>query len=347
MADLSEQPRSAPDAEVRLRAILAGLLDPVVAVDAQGIVQEASASVRSVFGWEPGEWIGRKLERYLPAGRVELLDGTHEVEVARKDGTSLACELSLARVEVPGASGPLFIGSFRDVTARKAAQAREAQMLKALEAIGESASVLVHDIKNPVTGIQLAVQAVADQLGVDSREILQGLEESLRKLERTMRRTLSFAKPLQPRRQALVPARLLETVARRARTELAHPAARVEIECARDLPPLAADEALLEEALWNLVQNSFEALASGGRVKLGARRAADGALELSVEDDGPGIPGHVLPNLFRPFTTTKAQGTGLGLALCRKIVEAHGGEIRADRGALGGAGFTIRLRPSP
>ena len=66
----------------------------------------------------------------------------------------------------------------------------------------------------------------------------------------------------------------------------------------------------------------------------------------SVEDDGPGIPGRVLPNLYRPFTTTKAQGTGLGLALCKKIVEAHGAEIRADRGALGGAGFTIHLRPS-
>jgi signal transduction histidine kinase len=200
--------------------------------------------------------------------------------------------------------------------------------------------VLVHDIKNPITGIQLAVQAVADQLGVESREILQGLEQSLQKLERTMRRTLTFTKPLQPRLQPLVVSRLLDAVARRARP------LPVELECAADLPPLQADEALLEEALWNLVQNSFEARTPAGRVRLAARRSGGGELELSVEDDGPGIAASVLPNLFKPFCTTKEHGAGLGLALSRKIVEAHGGEIRADRSALGGARFTLRLRPS-
>jgi len=338
VADLSDVRGTAPDAELRLRAILAGVLDPLVALDEQGIVLEASESVRSVFGWEPSEWIGCKLDRFLQAGRSEVL---------RKDGTPVACELFLARVDVPGGSGPLFVGSFRDVTARNDAQRREAQMLKALGAIGESASVLVHEIKNPITGIQLAVRAVADQLGEDSREILNGFEQSLQRLERTMRRTLSFAKPLQPRLRPLDGARLLDRVARRARTELSSPAVRLELECAEDLPRLEVDEALLEEALWNLVQNSFEALAAAGRVILAARRTEDRALELSVEDDGPGIPGYVLPNLFKPFTTTKEQGTGIGLALCRKIAEAHGGEIRADRSVLGGARFTIRLRPNP
>ena len=331
MTESSKSTGAAAGAEDRLRAILAGVPDPLVVLDAQGRVQEASASVRSVFGWEPGEWIGREFETFL---------GTRELEVARKDGTRLLCELTVARVDIPGARAPLFIGTFRDVAEHKDAQQREAQMQKALEAIGESASVLVHDIKNPITGIQLAIQAVADQLGVDSREVLQGLEESLQKLERTMRRTLTFAKPLQLRRQRLVPSRLLETVARRARPRL------VELECAPDLPQIEADEAQLEEALTNLVQNAFEAREGGGRVKLTARGAADRALELSVEDDGPGIPASALPNLFKPFHTTKGQGAGIGLALCKKIVEAHGGEIRAAPSALGGAGFTIRLRPS-
>lgn len=323
MTDLSEESGTAREAEVLLRAILAGVLEPVVVLDAQGIVREASDSLRSAFGWEPAEWIGQALEQFVRGA-------TREVEVVCKDGTLLRCELSLS-----GRGGPLVIGSFRAVSAR-----REAQMLKALAEIGDSASVLVHDIKNPITGIQLAIQAVADQLGVDSREILSGLEQSLQKLERTMRRTLTFAKPIQPRLQPLVAARLLEAVARRARP------ARVETECAAELPPLEADEALLEEALWNLVQNSLEARDPAGRVRLAARRADGGALELSVEDDGPGIPASVLPNLFRPFSTTKEHGAGLGLALARKVVEAHGGEIRAERSALGGARFTIRLRPS-
>jgi signal transduction histidine kinase len=158
-----------------------------------------------------------------------------------------------------------------------------------------------------------------------------------------MRRTLSFAKPLELKRQSVVVPRLLETVARRARTELTPLSAALEIECEADLAPFDADEALLEEVLLNLVKNALEALESGGRVRMTARRFGARTLELSVEDDGPGIPSYVLASVFKPFYTTKEKGTGIGLALCKKIVEAHGGEIRADRSALGGAGFTIRL----
>jgi two-component system sensor kinase FixL len=473
--------------EVRLRAILAGMLDPVVTIDARGIVQEASASVQSVFGWEPAELIGRNvnvlmgepqrslhdgyLARYRETGVTNILGRTREFEVVHKNGTQLVCELSVSRVDVPGEPDPLFIGSFRDVTARRKAelaladrerrlsavfdqefefvallspagevlevnraaleavgaeraevvgkpfwetpwweqtagarelvqrsiadavrgelvrfettlrgvggrrvtvdfslkpvrnergelvlllpegrditvlrdaQRRETSMLKALATIGESASVLVHEIKSPITGIHLALQAVADQLGEDTREILQGLEASLRRVERTMRRTLSFAKPLELERRSVAPERLLQSLAARARTEYPRSTAALEIECA-DVPLLEADEGLLEDALWNLVKNSLEALEFGGHVRLTARRTGNGKLELAVEDDGPGIPDYVLPNVFKPFYTTKATGTGIGLALCKKIVDAHGGEIRAGRGSLGGAGFTITL----
>jgi PAS domain S-box-containing protein len=491
--NLAERPEDSSattpnSSEVRLRAILAGMLDPVITIDAHGTVQEASASVRSVFGWEPGELVGRNvsvlmgephrslhdgyLARYRETGETGILNRTREFEVICKDGTTLVCELSVSRVDVPGEPEPLFIGSFRDVTARRAAeqalaererrlsavfdqefefvallspeglvlevnraaleaagtergevvgklywetpwweqtegtrelvqrsiadaargefvrfettmrgvggraiavdfslkpvrdergeivlllpegrdvtvlkdaQRREVNMLKALAAIGESASVLVHEIKNPITGIHFAIQAVADQLGEDTREILRGLEESLYKVERTMRRTLSFAKPLELKRQSVAVPRLLEMVARRARTELAPSPAALEMECEAELPLLEADEALLEEALLNLVKNALEALESGGRVRMIARRSEGDALELSIEDDGPGIPGYVLPNVFKPFYTTKEKGTGIGLALCKKIVDAHGGEIRAGRSALGGAAFTIRM----
>ena len=473
--------------EMRLRALLAGMLDPVVTIDAHGTIQEASASVLSVFGWEPGELIGRNvkvlmgephralhdgyLARYRQTGETNILGRTREFEMLRKDGSPLVCELSVSRVEVPGEPEPLFIGSFRDVTARrkaeqelaerdrrlsavfdqgfefvalltpaghvlevnraalesvgaqrasvigrpfwetpwwdqtaagrdlvrqsiaaaargefvrfettlrgvggrpvsvdfslkpvrdeqgeivmllpegrdisalKDAQRCERQLLKNLAAIGDSASVLVHEIKTPITGIHLAIQAVADQLGEDTREILQDLESSLQRVERTMRRTLSFARPLELKRRSVLPARLLDKVAARARAELPPTAARLEIECGADVPALEADERLLEDALWNLVKNALEAIEPGGRARLAARRTADG-LELSVEDDGPGIPEYVLPNAFKPFYTTKAEGTGLGLAWCKKIVDAHGGQIHAGRSALGGARFSIAL----
>lgn len=473
---------------LRMRAILAGMLDPVVAIDARGIVQHVSESVRTVFGWEPAELVGRNvkvlmaepfrsqhdefLARYRASGETHILNRTREFEVVRKDGTVILCELSVSRIDVPSEKEPLFIGSFRDVTARRKAeqalaererrlsavfdqefefvalltptgevlevnraaleavgversqvigvpfwetpwwqqtpgarelvrrsiveaargefvrfettlrgtdgrpltvdfslkpirdesgaivmllpegrdisfvrdaQRRETHMLKALATIGESASVLAHEIRTPITGIHLAIQAVADQLGEDTREILRGLEDSLQKVERTMRRTLTVAKPLEPKRRAVAVGHLFDSVRKRARAELAASTAALEVRCEPDLPELSADEALLEEALLNLVQNAVEALGSGGRVRLSARRASPTALELTVEDSGPGLPGYVLPNVFKPFYTTKPQGTGIGLAICKKIVDAHGGEIRAGRSDLGGASFTLQL----
>lgn len=489
---MSARPERAPEAssdklDARLRALLAGMLDPVVTIDARGIVQDASASVLPVFGWNPEELVGRNvsvlmgephrslhdgyLARYRETGQTNILGRTREFEVVRKDGAHLVCDVSISRVDVPGDPEPLFIGSFRDVTAQrraehelaererrfhaifdqefqfvgllnpageilemnraalaaagveragvvgklfwdvpwletdagralveksiadaargefvrfettmrgaggrpitvdfsvkpvldergrvvmllpegrdvtviKDAQRRETAVLKALATIGESASILVHEIKNPITGIHLAIQAVADQLGEDHREILHGLEASLQKVERTMRRTLSFAKPLDLRRQPVVPARLLESVARNTRAEFPRSKAALQIECAEGLPTVDADPALLEEVLLNLVKNAIEALEDGGTVRLSARRSEAHGLELRVEDDGPGIPDYVLPNLFKPFFTTKETGTGIGLALCKKIVEQHGGTIHATRGALGGATFEILI----
>lgn len=93
----------------------------------------------------------------------------------------------------------------------------------------------------------------------------------------------------------------------------------------------------------NLIKNAREALGSSGHIRLSAAREGKHRIEFAVEDDGLGIPESVLPNLFKPFHTTKAEGTGIGLALCKKIVTEHGGEITAGRSALGGACFTIRL----
>lgn len=474
--------------ETRVRALLAGMLDPVVTIDSHGTIQDVSQSARPVFGWEPAELVGRNVNVLMPephrsahddylgnyhrTGETHILNRTREFEVVRKDGTRLICDLSVSRVDVPGRNEPLFIGSFRDVTARKRAeqaleererrfraifeqefqlvallspegavleanraaleaaraeradvigrpfwetpwwshsiearervrkgiaeaalggfvrfetthrrpsgeevvvdfslkpirdergrvvlllpegrdvshikqaQLRETAMLRALAAIGESASILVHEVKNPITGIHLALKAVADQLGEDHKVILHDLQDRLQRVERTMRRTLTFAKPLELKRRRVAPSDLLATVGRSLQAELVHSGVTLEIECEPDLPAVGADAALLEDVLANLLKNALEALASGGRVRLVARSAECGRLEVRVEDDGPGIPEHVAAHLFKPFYTTKAKGTGIGLALCKKIVEEHAGEIRAGRSALGGARFDILL----
>jgi PAS domain S-box-containing protein len=435
--------------EARWQALLAGMLDPVVTIDALGTIQ-----------------------RYRRTGETGILNRTREFQVVRKDGALLTCELSVSRVDVPGDAAPLFVGSFRDVSARRKAeeelrrseqllrvlfdqefqfvglltkegrvleinrtaleaagltreqvigrpfaevgwwrdsprdekrlrqaivsaargefvrfetllrrasgeaidvdfslkpirdehgevilllpegrdvtqirdaQRRETGMLRALATIGESASLLAHEIKNPITGIHLALRAVADQLGEEHQAVLQDLVERLQKLERTMRRTLSFARPIVLDRRRITPRALLEGAAHALRPEFERAGVALEVVADKDLPEIDVDVALLEEALGNLLKNALEVRMDGGRVLLTATRNVSEGLVLTVEDDGPGISPKVAPELFKPFVSDKVGGTGLGLALCKRIVEEHGGRILCGKSTLGGACFGLHL----
>jgi len=109
---------------------------------------------------------------------------------------------------------------------------------------------------------------------------------------------------------------------------------------------LLADPNLLTEVFSNLVSNALEAKKGAAKILLSAERAGEDAVLLAVDDDGPGIPADQRDSVFKPFVTSKSDGTGLGLPICRKIVEEHGGTIRVEESRLGGVRFAIRL-PSP
>lgn len=472
----------------RLQALFQGMLDPVVTIDSRGKVLQAGDSVRDVFGYEPEELVGQNirvlmpeptrsehdgyLENYRRTGATGILGRTREFGVLKKDGTSLVCELSVSRVDVPGDPEPLFVGSFRDITRRKRAedglavseqrfhaifdqefqlvalldpegvvldvnqsalhllhapretvigrlfwktawwnysaadrqrieegvhaaaqgefvrfeidvptakglrsydfslkpirdaegrvtmllpegrditllkrvQLRETAMLKAMAAIGESASVLAHEIKNPLTAVNLALRAVADSLGEDQRSVVEELSGRLQKLERTMRRTLSFAKPLDLELASVDPAVLLSGVEELLHEQLEASGVRIVADVQPGVGLVVADPALLEDVLTNLVRNATEAYGeAGGEIRLCAEVRDERSLALCVEDDGPGIPEHLRRDLFQPFVTGRAEGSGLGLAIVRKIVEAHGGRIQVSDRPAGGTVFEIEL----
>jgi PAS domain S-box-containing protein len=473
--------------ELRHRALLSGVLDPLITIDGRGLMREVSHSVEGLFGYRPEEMLGRNismlmvepyasqhdsyLERYRQTGQTGILGRTREFAVRRKDGRVIQIELSVSRVDVPGDPEPLFVGSFRDVTARreaeramaesearmraifdqeyefvgllardgtlldvnhsalrgvgvareevvgrpfwdtpwwtrdatqservrsavaavaagefvrfevdyvdregrqrwvdfslkpvrdgsgavqyllpegrditsfKAAHARELALNEALAQIGESASLLAHEIKNPLTAVNLALRAVADRLGEDQKSVLEDLASRLAKLERTMRRTLSFARPLELQLESLDPREVLVEVVELLQPEVDASGVRLELDCPADLPVIRADRARLEEVVLNLLRNALEVLQPGGRVRIGAR-AEGGQVLLRVEDDGPGITPSVRAELFKPFVTSKAGGTGLGLAIARKVVREHGGDIAVEQGTLPGACFSIRM----
>ena len=226
---------------------------------------------------------------------------------------------------------------------RERDQARHAEMqiLKNLASLGESASVLSHEIRTPITSLRHALRAVGEKLGVEDRVLVEEFIGNLNRIERMLGQTLSFAKPL---RLQLQPTDLGALLAGATRETARLPMCEGMVVDVRCQPGLSAevDAQLFAEVLTNLLRNAAEACKGGGHVQIDARREADGVV-VEVADDGPGVPQAQRVEIFRPFHSSKTYGTGIGLAFCRKVVESHGGTIvLLDKPGMG-ACFRIDL----
>ena len=224
---------------------------------------------------------------------------------------------------------------------RDSALQSELEILRNLARIGESASVLSHQIRSPITSLRQALRAVGDKLGVDDRVLIEELLGDLSKIEVMLDKTLSLVRPLDVRREETDMASMIAACVREVGL----------IPDMRDLsvatsvsPGLMADvdPHLFGEVLINLLRNAGEACQGRGDVQI-LSKVDQGCLVLEVTDDGPGIPSHQRDEVFRPFRSYKDYGTGIGLAFCRKVVESHGGVIRlVDRPGVG-ACFRIEI----
>ena len=213
-----------------------------------------------------------------------------------------------------------------------------------LATVGELASGLAHEIKNPVIGISSGLDLVVRRIGADEKlsTIVAEMKRQLRRIEAAIRDLLAFARPPSP---TLLPSRINEVV--RQSIVLVEPAAQkagvsLVLELGDELPELLLDSDLVGQAIINLVINAIYATESGGQVVLSTREL-DGAVELTVRDTGSGITEENLKHLFRPFFTTRHSGTGLGLSITKDIVERHDGRITVDTVLGEGSCFTIVL----
>jgi signal transduction histidine kinase len=203
---------------------------------------------------------------------------------------------------------------------------------ESLASLGEASASRAHEIRNSLTAVGTAL----DTLGRESRPdpaALRGLGEEVRRLGGALERSLSFASAIPLDRQSVDLGRLLRRVAGAAPPG---PAVRVEV---AGPAGVFADPDLLGRVVHNLLRNAAEAGAQEVRI---AVRREEGEAVVTVANDGPPLPPPVLARLFEPFVTGRPGGTGLGLALCRKIVAAHGGRI-SGRNVAGGVEFEVRL----
>jgi PAS domain S-box-containing protein len=337
-----------------MESILENSADAIVIVDQADLIRSWNRAAERLFGWPAKEIIGESVEILIPeelreAGElkriraaVERAGYLQDFETVRVDRDGKRLAMSITSSAIRDAQGRIVGRSaiLRDLTRMKKLQS-DLVRSQSLASVGELAATVAHEIKNPLAGISGAIQVIADAIPVtDSRrEIVAEILAQVRRLDETVRDLLVFARPWTPEMQSVD---LVELVGRVTRL-LSHadriPAVLFRIET----PPSAsvtADPRLLQEVLFNVLQNALDASPGGGEVRVVVEERAGEAI-LRIIDSGTGITPAHMQRLFSPFFTTKTRGTGLGLAISKRMVEAHGGRIDID--SVPGKGTEVRI----
>jgi two-component system sensor histidine kinase HydH len=234
------------------------------------------------------------------------------------------------------------------IAALAATRARLAQTEK-LAALGQLATAIAHEVRNPLAVMRSAAQGLLegpDPVDDETRRASHFMVAEIDRLHSVVTSLLAFARPVQLRRQAVDVPALLERTERLAREEAAQNGVRLQRRPAPADAVVFGDPDLLCQVLLGLVANAAEAAGDTGDVLLEAERRPD-AIDLVVADSGPGVAPELRARIFEPFFTTRPKGTGLGLAVARQIVEAHAGSISVQDRPGGGARFVVRLPLHP
>jgi len=227
-----------------------------------------------------------------------------------------------------------------------AALQQQVQLKENLAALGELSAGIAHEFKNALATISGYAQLIrAETAEGEARDYAQNILDQTRNITHVVTEFLKYARPLHISTETVG----LQGVVEKVVAEVGEAMPQIRIRHEGPFGNVPGDEGLLRQALLNLARNAAEACvgaANGGRVLLRGEsvRGNDASFQrITVFDNGPGIPQNVREKLFHPFFTTKAKGTGLGLAVVQKIVVQHGGQVRARNRPEGGAAFIVTL----
>lgn len=222
--------------------------------------------------------------------------------------------------------------------------ARDLERAQQLATVGELASGVAHEIRNPLTGVLGALDLALKRLPPEdaARPLLEEAGRQLRRIERTTQQLLRFARPPELREVTVDANDLVERAAQLVAPQAGAGSVTLRTEPASDPVPVSADPELIVQVLVNLLLNGIEAMPGGGELVAWVAHHAP-EVWIGVRDTGPGIPPEQRARVFRPFYTTKHTGTGLGLPISRQIVARHGGSLRVEDTPGGGATFIVAL----
>jgi two-component system sensor kinase FixL len=293
----------------------------------------------------------------METGERRIIGIGRVVTGRRKDGSSFPIELSVGEVTLEGRR--IFTGFVRDLTSRQNAERELATIQSELSHVarvsemGQMGATLAHELNQPLAAIVNYLQAchrlLQNQPTPVAPRIQEAIEKAVAQADRAgqiIRRLREFVQKRETERDV----EDLNTVVQEA-VGLALVGAKSagvvsHINLDPDIPPVLVDKVQIQQVVLNLVRNAVEAMThSKERVLTIATEELNGEALVRVTDTGSGMTPDVAAKLFEPFLTTKTTGMGIGLSICRSIVEAHGGRIWASKNPAGGTTFTFTLPP--
>ncbi|MFB3888312.1 MAG: CHASE4 domain-containing protein [Candidatus Bathyarchaeia archaeon] len=341
----------------KLKSILNASPNAITATDLQGRIIECNKQTAILHGLSRDALLGKSvfelvvkkdvtrfrksLENAARSGETESL----ECKLVKNDGSAFPAEASVSVVRDSEGVGIGHVIVARDLTQKKEIEKRLFKSER-LAAIGELAGMIGHDLRNPLTSIKTAAYFIkkkeGEKMDAAGREMLGVIDNAVLYANKIVNDLLEYSREVHLELSRCSPRELLsETLA------MAQIPVNVNVENnTLDTPMIHVDKGKMQRVFANLVKNSFDAMPKGGTLIITSVQKGEN-VEFSFSDTGVGIAKDNMDKLFKPLFTTKAQGMGFGLAICKRIVEAHGGKISVASEVGKGATFKVTVPVSP
>jgi two-component system sensor kinase FixL len=354
-------------------ALMEAAVDAIIIISREGRIERFNRAAEILFGYTEEEAIGQNVKMLMPephrsqhdgylaqyrkTGDAAIIGRGREETAVKKSGETFPILLTVG--EIRQVSGRRFVGFVRDLTESRAAEERvrrlEDRLLHAdrLVTLGELTAGIAHEINQPLTAIAAyadAGRSMVDRNAVTPREemhsICERIGEQSRRAAEVVQRLRKMVRSGRVSKSRHKINDIIQNVLLLFEYEIKKLGISLQFSPLKNDLPVYVDEIQVQQVLVNLVKNSMDAISDSGqqdgRVDITVERRKS-ELEISVEDNGPGISPADRDKLFEAFFTTKEQGVGLGLSICRSIATAHGGNLRYAEAAGGGSRFSLRL----
>lgn len=345
--------RVALEAQALSSTIVENAGDGILTVDSAGRVLSYNAAAQSLFGYDAEDVLDRPARDLLPEIGLKSTGMGEAISISgeRRDGGVFPASVSVRRIGDEEYSPVVLV--VRDLTEALRAEeertiaAREQEALRAqqMATLAQLATGVAHEIRNPLTAIKMLVQSTQSEGDVASlpTEDLKIVEDQIRRMENSVNALLDFARPSPAERRPLVVREIIPDVIRLLEGQAGKQAVDIKFDESVGDFALNADRNQLQQLILNLGLNALSVMPGGGTLTFSVRRHHDDMVCVLVSDTGPGIDFDVINDIFKPFFTTRKQGVGLGLNICKRIAEEHGGRLTAENNSAGGAVFELCL----